>query len=58
MIVLENIINKLELILELHRSRDKVFEKRCTVMGTMIDRHDVDDDKLQTTIDVMKERFP
>lgn len=57
-IVLENIINKLENILESFRSREKTVGRMCEMIETMVDRHSIDDDELADIITVVKERFP
>lgn len=57
-IVLENMINKLELILESFRSRSVTIEKMVEMMTTIVDRHSVDDNEVEEIVEVFKERFP
>lgn len=57
-IVIENMVTKLEHILESFRSREKTIGKMIDIMETIVDRHSVEDDELDEIITVVKERFP
>lgn len=55
---MENIIAKLENILESFRSREKTVAKMWNMLETIIDGRSLDDDEFIEVVGVIKERFP
>ena len=57
-IILDNMIAKLETVLESFRSREKTIMKMSGMIETIVDRHSVEDDDLNDIVSAIKERFP
>jgi len=57
-IVLENIIGRVETILESFRSREKTITKLCEAVIKIADNNSVQDDQLDEIVNFVKERFP
>lgn len=56
-IVLENMVTKLETILESFRSREKTMAKLSDMMEELIERESIVDDELDEIMEVVKARF-